>query len=321
MKYLITGGAGFIGSFLAESLLADGHQVTVLDNLRTGRNKTKGAIFIRGDIRDFDTVLKAVRDADQVFHLAAAVGVRHCLEQPDYAFETNVLGSHNVLKACLTFNRPMLFTSSSSVYGKIEKSNVGEDDDVKYGSPAKLAWAYSYHKAMKESLAIWHGQKGYPIKIVRLFNCIGQRQVGSYGMVVPRFVKFSKAGEPLVVYGDGTQTRTFGDVRDIVWGIRLVMDQGLSGEPYNLGGEDEVSINELAVLIKKTVKSKSPVIHLPFDKAFGASFEETLRRRPNLAKIRKLGYEPRYNLQQTINWIAQGAELKKRKHELHHNML
>lgn len=302
-KFLVTGGAGFIGSYLSESLLKDGNSVTIIDNFKTGKNIVKGALIVRGDVRNSELVKKLVKENDEVYHLAAAVGVKYCYENPDYAYETNIFGTNNVFKACSFYKKKMLFVSSSAIYGKIESSEVKEEDDAKYGSPSKQEWLYSYTKGLEEGILGWYGRKGHEIKIVRLFNCIGTGQVGEYGMVVPRFVNWAKNNQPIVVYGTGKQTRTFGDVRDIVRGMKIVMDRGENGKAYNLGGKKEISINNLAELITDLTKSKSKITHIPYGKIFYNGFEETLRRKPNLKRAFEIGYFPKFTLLDTLKWI------------------
>ncbi len=308
-RLLVTGGAGFIGSFLSEELLKDGNKVTVLDNFKTGKNIVKGALIVKGDVRNSKLVNRLVAKNDEVYHLAAAVGVRYCYSNPDYAYETNIFGTSNVFKACSFYKKKMLFVSSSAVYGKIESPEVKEEDDAKYGCPSKLEWLYSYTKGLDDGILSWYGKKGHEIKIVRLFNCIGLRQVGEYGMVVPRFVNWAKANKPLMVYGTGEQTRTFGDVRDTVRGIRMVMDKGKNGEAYNIGGEGEISINSLAELITRLAKSKSEITHVPYGRVFYDGFEETLRRKPNLEKVSKIGYFPEFSLADTLKWIIDSIKI------------
>ncbi len=310
-KILITGGAGFIGSHLADYLISQGHEVTVLDNFSTGKNEVHGAKIIKESL-PYTLIDQLVSDVDEVYHLAAAVGVRYCYDNPHIAFESNVLGTHNVLEACKKFKKPFLITSSSAVYGKIEKSEVDEDFDVKYGSPSKIEWFYSYVKSVEEALISWYAKNhSFPFKIVRLFNCVGRRQVGSYGMVVPRFVEFALNGQEMPVYGDGIQTRTFGDVRDIIKGLQLVMENGGPGEVYNLGGSDEVTIMDLARMIKEKVNSQSEIKLLPYEGVFRSGFEETLRRKPNLNKIKKLGYNPEFSLNETVDWIIEDFKNEK----------
>jgi len=310
LKTLITGGAGFIGSHLAECLAADGALVTCFDNYRTGRNFIQHPRIAHreGDVRDAKTVRAAIRGAEIVFHLAAAVGVRYCLECPDYAFQTNVVGTHNVLDACLQYGRELVYISSSSVYGKTRRSQVSENADATYGSVCREEWFYSHHKATMDGLLCWYGRHGSAVKVLRVFNCIGRRQSGAYGMVVPRFVAWARRGKPIQVYGDGRQTRTFADVRDVIRGITLVQREGSAGQPYNLGGEEEITIIDLARRIRKLLHTRSRIEHVPYDQAFTRGFEETRRRRPDIRKIRSLGYEPRWNTDQTLQWIVGGRE-------------
>jgi UDP-glucose 4-epimerase len=308
LKILITGGAGFVGSHLAECLAADGALVTCLDNYRTGRNFVlhPRIVYREGDVRDAEAVRASIRKADIVFHLAAAVGVRYCLTCPDYAFETNVVGTHNVLEACLRYRRELVYLSSSAVYGKTRRSQVSENANVTYGSVCRKEWFYSHHKATMDGLLCWYGRRGHAVKVLRVFNCIGRRQSGAYGMVVPRFVGWARRAKPIQVYGDGEQTRTFADVRDIVRGITLAQRSGRAGEPYNLGGTEEITIIDLARRVKKLMHSRSRIVHVPYDRAFTRGFEETRRRRPDIGKIRSLGYVPRWNTDLTLRWIVGG---------------
>jgi len=301
---LVTGGAGFVGSHLSEKLKDLGHYVLVLDNFTTGKNKIDGVEYIQGDIRDLETVRDLVKEVDEVYHLAAAVGVKYVFENPEYSFEANVIGSYNVMKSCLFYSKPCVFVSSSAVYGKSRKSEKNEDDDVTFGAPQNQEWHYSFQKGVMDGLFCYLGKKTKLFKVIRLFNCIGKNQVGYYGMVVPRFINWALKNEPILVYGDGKQTRTFIDVRDAVRGIILVAEKGEYGEPYNVGGEEEISILELAKLIKKLTKSKSPIRLISYKDAFGKdNFDETRKRKPNIDKIKKLGFEINYNLEDTILWI------------------
>ncbi len=290
MKALITGGAGFIGSHLADRLLADGHQVVVLDDLSTGRYENVQHLlgrpdfeFVLGSILNADLLDDCVARCDTVFHLAAAVGVQLIVEKPLESLATNIRGSELVFEKAHKYNTRILVTSTSEIYGKNTSDRLGEDDDRILGSPLKSRWSYSEAKAIDEILAYtyWR-QKGLRSVIVRLFNTVGPRQTGHYGMVIPRFVNQALRDEPLTVYGDGTQQRCFCFVGDIVDAlVKLMETEAAYGQVFNLGGTEEVSIRELAERVIARSGSRSTIRTIPYDEAYEAGFEDMERRVPN----------------------------------------
>ncbi len=290
MKALITGGAGFIGSHLADRLLADGHQVVVLDDLSTGRYENIEHLlgrpdfeFVLGSILNADLLDDCVARCDSVFHLAAAVGVQLIVEKPLESLATNIRGSELVFEKAHKYNTRILTTSTSEIYGKNTSDRLGEDDDRILGSPLKSRWSYSEAKAIDEILAYtyWR-QKGLRSVIVRLFNTVGPRQTGHYGMVIPRFVNQALRDEPLTVYGDGTQQRCFCYVGDIVDAlVKLIENEETYGKVFNLGGSEEVSIMTLAERVIERSGSSSTIRVIPYDEAYEAGFEDMERRVPN----------------------------------------
>jgi len=310
---LITGGAGFIGSFLAEELIGQGYRVLVIDNLSTGsldnvRHLRGNPDFqlVVGSIMDENIMDNLVSEADMIFHLAAAVGVRLIIEKPVDTIETNILGTHIVLKIANKYDRPVIVTSTSEVYGKNEKVPFKETDDSVYGPTVKSRWSYACSKAADEflSLAYYH-EKKLRVVIVRLFNTIGPRQTGQYGMVVPTFIKQALLGHDITVYGDGRQTRSFCDVRDITPAlIALINNQKAYGEVFNLGNDHEISIGRLAEMIKRLTGSNARIVSIPYDKAFEKGFEDMRKRVPDTTKARNLiGFQPRIKLEQTLRDI------------------
>lgn len=310
---LITGGAGFIGSFLAEELLKQNYRVLAIDNLSTGsldniRHLRGNPDFqlVVGSIMDENVMDGLISESDLIFHLAAAVGVRLIIERPVDTIETNILGTHIVLKIANKYDRPVIVTSTSEVYGKNEKVPFKETDDSVYGPTIKSRWSYACSKAADEflSLAYFH-EKKLRVVIVRLFNTIGPRQTGQYGMVVPTFVKQALLGHDITVYGDGRQTRSFCDVRDITPAlVDLINNPKAYGEVFNLGNDQEISIMRLAELIKKLVGSNARIVSVPYDKAFEKGFEDMRKRVPDTSKARNLiGFQPRIKLEQTLRDI------------------
>jgi nucleoside-diphosphate-sugar epimerase len=314
MRYLITGGAGFIGSHLAERLVkGGGHQITLLDDLSTGRaenlqslHANPNAQIIRDSVENQSTVDIAVAAADVVYHLAATVGVKLVADEPVRTIRTTIHGTEVVLDAAHRFGKPVLITSSSEVYGKGTRVPFGEDDDVLVGPTRHTRWCYAYSKGIDEFLGLaYHKQFSLPVVIVRLFNTVGPRQVGMYGMVLPRFVEAALAGRPLQVYGDGNQTRCFCHVSDVVDAlVKLTQTPAAIGNVFNLGSDEEVTINDLAKRVIQLTGSKSPIEHIPYERAYGQSFDDLPRRVPRLDKIRAaIGFKPHFNLQQIIESV------------------
>lgn len=310
MRYLITGGAGFIGSHLADRLLARGDSVLALDDLSTGSSRNiahlsdhPGFRFVQGSILDHPLVAGLVADSDAVVHLAAAVGVRLIVEKPLESLLTNIRGTEIVLDAVAQGGRKVLITSTSEIYGKNASGPLHEDADRILGSPFKARWSYSTAKAVDEILAraYWH-DRGVPSIVVRLFNCVGPRQTGEFGMVVPSFVRQALAGQDITVYGDGTQRRCFCHVLDTVGALVAVLDHpGAIGDVFNVGAPHELSMNELAERIVAASGSGSRIVHIPYDEAYEEGFEDMERRVPDIAKIKALtGWEPTLGLEQII---------------------
>ena len=313
-RALITGGAGFIGSHLAERLVADGRDVTVLDDFSTGRIENLSALLgkpgfqlVRDSVENSHTVNTLMASCDEVYHLASAVGVQLVLDEPVRTIRTTIHGTEVVLEAANRFRRPVLITSSSEVYGKGAKVPFSEDDDVVMGPTVTTRYCYAYCKGIDEFLGLaYHKQFGLPVTIVRLFNTVGPRQLGHYGMVLPRFVKAARANEPLKVHGDGSQTRCFCHVADVVDAIvRLTRLPAAQGRVFNLGGEEEVSINDLAKRVIAITGSTSKIEHLTIREAYGQQFDDMPRRAPDLRRIREaIGFTPRHSLQQIIESVA-----------------
>jgi UDP-glucose 4-epimerase len=319
MRILITGGAGFIGSHLSERLTLEGHTVTVIDNFTTGRASnilnlvsSKQFTLIDGSILDTQILNPLIEVSDYVFHLAAAVGVFNIVNNPLASLLTNIRGTENVLEAAHTHNTPVFLTSSSEVYGKNVSDSLKESDDRILGSPVTLRWSYSEAKAIDESLAFaYFVEKKLDTRIVRFFNTVGPRQLGAYGMVVPRFVKAALANEPILIYGDGNQTRCFAHVYDVIDAILAVaFSDNTIGKVINIGNNFEISINELAQKIIAETGSKSDVLYVPYEEAYGGGFEDMERRVPNIDLIKQLvGWEPMRDLSTIIRDIS--AEMKK----------
>jgi len=313
LKYLVTGGVGFVGSHLTDRLLAAGHSVLALDDLSTGRFGNVAHLEGRpgyelrvASVTDPAAVERCVTECAAVFHLASAVGVRLVVDEPVKTIETIVNGTDVVLKACARYRRPVLLTSTSEVYGKATKIPFSEGDDCVMGATTTRRWAYACAKALDEFLALahWHEAR-LPVVVARLFNTVGPRQTGRYGMVIPRFVAQGLRGEPITVYGDGTQTRCFAHVADVTGAL-----VGLMGEPkahgqiFNVGNDQEVTILELAERVRALTGGRSPIRLVPYGEAYTAGFEDMLRRVPDLSKIsRLLGYRPGYNLDQILGEV------------------
>ena len=312
MKYLITGGAGFIGSHLVEQLVSRGESVTVLDDLSTGNVSNLSKVMSRIEIQDgniLDEVLinRLISKSDYVVHLAAALGVFNIVNQPLKSLRTNLKGSEIVLEAVDKHKKPILLASTSEIYGKNDKIPLNEEDDRIVGHPLKSRWSYSEAKAIDESLAFfYHQENGLPIRIIRFFNTSGPRQVGDYGMVLPRFVSSALRNEQISVFGDGNQTRCFCHVSDTVRAILLVMDSEKSvGQVFNVGNDQQISIMELANMVVKTARSSSTIVTLPYLEAYAEGFEDMLRRVPDISKIKKsLGWSPKIGLDQIIKDVV-----------------
>jgi len=314
VKTLITGGAGFIGSHLTEELLGQNNEVIVLDNLSTGRYTnishlldTEKFEFVEGSILDAILVDKLVERVDNVFHLAAAVGVDLIVKKPLESLTTNIKGSEVVLDAALRYRKKILITSTSEIYGKNANGPLKEDDDRILGSPLKTRWGYSTAKAVDEMLAyIYWREKNVPSVIVRLFNTVGPRQTGTYGMVMPRFISQALRNEPITVYGSGKQSRCFLHVKDAVFAlIKLIQEPKAVGEVFNIGSQEEIGICQLAKEITASCKSKSEIVYIPYEKAYEHGFEDMQRRIPDITKIGKLvGFKPTYTLPEIISDIV-----------------
>lgn len=314
MRYLITGGCGFIGSHLAESLLADGHQVTVLDDLSTGTidnvshlEQSPDFRILIGSVTDESLVHEAVSQCDAVFHLASAVGVKLIMEQPVETIDTIVTGSQVVLSLANRYRKKVLLTSTSEVYGKSTQVPFEEDGDRLAGPTTKHRWAYACAKALDEFLALayWKSSR-LPVVVVRLFNTVGPRQTGQYGMVIPNFVSSALSNDPLQVYGDGLQSRCFCHVTDVVRGLRGLLDNSdAHGQVVNLGATEEISVIDLANKIIDETGSSSLVDVVPYESVFGEGFEDMQRRVPSIAKANKLiGWTPKKSLSEIIQDVA-----------------
>ena len=314
MHYLITGGAGFIGSHLAERLLDRGDKVVLLDNLSTGSMENirhlKGSSRMEyhlDAIENRHLLAELVDDADVIVHLAAAVGVRLIVESPVRTIETNVNGTQMILEAASKKRKLVLTASTSEVYGKSSQVPFREDADLVIGPTNKGRWSYAASKALDEFLALsYWKEKKVPVIVARLFNTVGPRQTGRYGMVMPNFVKQALENEPISVYGDGKQSRCFCDVRDTVEGLIRLMDRdGAVGEVVNVGNTEEISIEGLARVVKERTKSTSPVVYVPYDQAYEPGFEDMMRRVPSVEKLHALtGFRPKTPLTEIIDRVA-----------------
>ena len=312
MRVLVTGGAGFIGSHLADALIARGDQVVALDNFSTGstaniKHITKNFEIIDGDIRNIDLINDTIKDVDLVFHMAAALGVNTILESPLESISTNIAGSEVVLNAAANHKKRILIASTSEIYGKNPKQPLNETDDRVVGSPQKIRWSYSDAKAIEEAMAFSLNQeKGLEVTTARLFNTVGPRQSAHYGMVVPRFVRSALKNEPINIYGDGTQSRVFCHVDDAIEALlALVGTDKTINEVYNVGGTGEVTIKELADNVIKETNSQSSIEYIPYEKAYAPGFEDMQRRVPDISKIKlELNWAPKKNLSQIIADVA-----------------
>jgi UDP-glucose 4-epimerase len=315
MKVLITGGAGFIGSHLAEAYLSRGDEVWVLDDLSTGGIQNiehlkgqPGFHYVVETVMNIPVLAECIDRCDQVLHMAAAVGVRLIVESPVNTIETNIKGTDNVLMLANKKKKKVLIASTSEVYGKSTKVPFREDDDLVLGPTIKGRWSYACSKAIDEFLAIaYWKEKRAPVVICRLFNTVGPRQTGRYGMVIPTFVRQALSGQPITVFGDGTQSRSFTYVSDVVGAIVKLMDSDqTTGQVFNIGNGREITIMDLALLVKELTNSSSEILLIPYDRAYEEGFEDMPRRVPDISKIRKMiGFEPTLNIKEILKKVIE----------------
>ena len=315
MRILITGGAGFIGSHLTEALLQRGDEVSIVDNLSTGTPENISHLLshpslelTKGSVTDLYLMERLAEPCDQIYHLAAAVGVRLIMERPLETIETNIRGTEIILQVASRFNCKVAIASTSEIYGKNSSGPLGEDHDRVMGSVKKQRWAYANTKTLDEFLALaYYRDRGLQVVILRFFNTVGPRQSGEYGMVIPRFVRQALAGEPIRVFGDGRQTRCFCHVSDTVRGMMALMDHpNAVGDVFNLGNPAEIAIEDLAKKVKAMTGSASPIVSVPYGEAYGEGFEDMKRRVPDLTKIGALvGYEPQMDLESTLRSVIE----------------
>jgi UDP-glucose 4-epimerase len=308
---IVTGGAGFIGSHLVERLLGEGHRVTVIDDFSSGAMRNLEAVvtharfkLVRSKVSEYADLDALVASAHAIYHLAAAVGVERVIQSPIQTILTNLGETERILAAAGNSGTPTLIASTSEVYGKSSKSAFCEEDDLLIGPPHLGRWSYACSKLMDEFLALAYArERQLPIVVARLFNTVGPRQIGRYGMVLPRFIAAAKAGKPLVVYGDGNQTRCFCDVADTVeLLVRLMENPAARGQVFNVGNEFEISIRQLAERVIEKLDSSSTIEFLPYDQAYAPGFDDMIRRRPNIEKSAKLtGFRPAT----TLDWIIE----------------
>jgi UDP-glucose 4-epimerase len=320
VRILITGGAGFIGSYLAEAYLDRGEEVYVIDDLSTGslenikpHLKDPRFHFVNDTILNRDVMLELTGICDVIAHLAAAVGVQLIIDEPLKSIHTNILGTEVVLELANKFRKMTFLASTSEVYGRNSKVPLKEDDTRIYGSTDVARWSYAASKAMDEFLALaYYRTKMLPVIVARFFNTVGPRQTGRYGMVIPRFVGQALRNEPITVYGDGKQTRNFTYVGDVVKGVMALIDSQKSvGEIFNMGGEGEISINDLAQKVKDLTGSSSPIEHVPYEKAYQEGFEDMERRVPDISKIKKfIGYENTHDLDAILDKVIEYERLR-----------
>ncbi len=310
MRNLITGGAGFIGSHLSDYLLKAGEEVVILDDLSTGSFENirhlvenKNFTYYIGKVEDRRLFERIIESVDRIYHLAAAVGVQLIVEDPVRTIENNINSTQVVLEHAVTYGKPVLVASTSEVYGRSDKLPFSEESEVVYGPTSRFRWSYAISKAVDEFLFLaYNRQKGLPGVIVRLFNTVGPRQTGRYGMVIPRFVKQALTGEPITVYGSGEQTRCFGHVLDVVPGLHKLMNtKKAHGLVVNVGNDQEISINELAEKVRQKINSKVEIVRLPYGEVLGKNFEDMDARRPDLSRVRELiDYNPTRTLDDII---------------------
>jgi len=314
-KVLVTGGAGFIGSHLVERLLGDGKDVVVIDDLSTGRSENLNAVkqhsgltFIRSKVSECRELASIVAQCESVYHLAAAVGVELVIQSCVQSIETNIHETEVILHAAAQDRVPILLASTSEVYGKSSKPAFSEDDDLLIGPPKFSRWSYACSKLMDEFLALaFAGERQVPVVVARLFNTVGPRQTGQYGMVLPRFIAAAKRGEPLRVYGDGKQTRCFCYVKDTVEAlVRLQNSSAARNSVFNVGNPEEVSIQDLAKLVLEITQSKSQIEFVPYEKAYAPGFEDMLRRKPVIERlVNTTGFTPSTSLRQIVETTAE----------------
>lgn len=315
MKIFITGGAGFIGSHLAERWIAEGDHVWILDDLSTGAIENLDAVIEHprfhhriGSVANEELVAELVDRADVVYHLAAAVGVRLIVERPTHTIETNVHGTEVVLRAAARKGKLTFVASTSEVYGKGVKLPFAEEDDLLFGATTKSRWAYACSKAIDEYLALaYHRERGTPVIVTRFFNTVGPRQTGRYGMVLPNFVRQGLAGEELTVHGTGEQRRCFGYVGEVVEClVRLARTPEAAGQVFNVGHDEEISINALAELVRERSGGRSRVVHVPYEEAYPEGFEDMDRRIPCLARLeRTIGYRPSMRVEDIVDRVIE----------------
>ena len=314
MRYLLTGGAGFVGSHIAEALLARGDEVCLIDDLSTGGigniesfKRHERLQYVLDSILNRQVMIELVDRADVILHLAAAVGVRLIVESPVRTIETNIKGTELVLELAAKKSKPVLIFSTSEVYGKSNEDKFHEFGDLILGPTSKGRWSYAASKIVDEFLALaYYKERNLPVVIIRLFNTVGPRQTGRYGMVIPRFVHSALAGKPISVYGDGKQTRTFTHIKDAAGAIiKLLAHPDAVGGIFNIGGKEEISIGALAELVKKTLESPSAIEYVPYGEVFDEGFEDMQKRVPDLTRIKSLiGYEPKLGIRDIIVDVA-----------------
>lgn len=319
MRILITGGAGFIGSYLAEALLDRGHHVAIIDNLSTGSlnnlesiNSNNRLEFVYGNVLEVSELEYFVTKSDMVYHLAAAVGVEKVVKEPVLTIQTNVKGTERILEAANITKTKVIIASTSEVYGKSTKQVFSEDDDLLIGPPSHSRWSYASSKLLDEFYCTsYHRETGLPVNVVRLFNTVGPRQTGKYGMVLPRFVKNALEGKPLFVYGTGKQSRCFCHVNDTVRALLGFLGVDSFGEVYNIGSQENCTIESLAKKVIELTRSSSPIEHVPYDKAYAPGFEDMLHRAPKIEKIGNLlNWKPKHSLDQIIRDVAEYYKLR-----------
>ena len=313
MRVLITGGAGFIGSHLTEKLLEMDHEVFVIDNLWTGKlanlsgiRNAKRLHLVVDTILNESVMNELTFKVDHIYHLAAAVGVKNIMDHPVETLDINVKGTETVLRLANRFKKKVLISSTSEIYGKHVEHSLKEDDNRVMGTVKKRRWAYACSKTLDEFLALaYHDEKKLPVVIARLFNTVGPRQTGQYGMVLPNFVQSALLGKPISVFGDGTQSRSFTHVQDVIDAlVKLMAEPKAEGDVFNVGNDHEVTIKDLAQKVKEMTGSKSEIEYVPYEKAYGPGFEDMERRCPNIEKVRKLiGFEPKHGLEAIIQSV------------------